>query len=133
MLGELLSFDQWALVGGLNVAERMTDTLVERLRESHLSDTLSAVAFSASSMAFVFDTDNKLRITQWVRELPQDFCRFPPLDLSNANDLPGLSFGVACMRYVPKNFAVQRLLEPAQRCLRAAGNSGTNVTSVDVL
>jgi HD-like signal output (HDOD) protein len=133
MLGELLSFDQWALVGGLNVAERMTDTLVERLRESHLSDTLSAVAFSASSMAFVFDTDNKLRITQWVRELPQDFCRFPPLDLSNANDLPGLSFGVACMRYVPKNFEVQRLLEPAQRCLRAAGNSGTNVTSVDVL
>jgi hypothetical protein len=85
-------------------------------------------------MVLVIDTENKLKITQWVRDLPQVFCRQAPLDLSTGTDLLGLSFGIACMRYVPKNFDIQRLLEPAHRCLRAAGEiSSTNVTSVDVI
>lgn len=136
---ELQPLDQWVLLRGPNVADEMADELGDRLRNSSLADPLLqnkaiAIPVSPSVLAMVVATDDRLRIAQWANRLPEDLSDLPPFGLAVGTKLPNLWFGISAMSYVPKGFDPTRLIEPAERCLRAAQQlGGSNAKSIDVL
>jgi HD-like signal output (HDOD) protein len=134
LLSQLTPIEDWVLLGGPTVAQSLADEMNDRWGDAKLGVPAKFAAVSADTIAILVCSDDRPKLTRWASELPGRLADAPPFGVLHGTPLPRLWFGIASMRYVPKSFEPSRLIEPAERCLRAAQQvSGTNVKSIDVV